>query len=477
MIIDNASERAVLAGICQYGSDIFCDIDFIESQYFVNETNQILFKCLKEIIDNNEKIEYMSILSTAEKLGVFGLLSKNSEIQFIRSLFNLLIEKENIPKYAAKLAKLKIARDLSNQLKICDTKVSEVKGTESLDEIISIVETPINDILSSIYKNVENDPQSIDKELEERIEFLENNPIEFLGIPTGFSIFDKANGGGIRRKTVALIGAPTGVGKSVISTNVAIHVAQLGIPVLYLDTEMDLESQQYRILANLSSVKINTIAQGKFGQKPDEKYRIQQAIRQIKGMSIKHIPVAGMPFENILRIIKRWIVQTVGHDENGRINDCLVLYDYFKLMTSVGLSAALQEYQALGFQITQLSDFCIVNDVPCLAFVQLNRENAIAQSHRLEWLASTVAKFEPKGPEELAEDGPGAGNRKMTLIKARHGEGLDVGDYINLQMNGAYAQLEELHTRNMLKSGLTKNEKTFEQNKPREDLFNKSETE
>lgn len=475
-LIDNAAERAVLAGICQYELETLVDIDFITSEHFANETNQIIFSCLKDILDNNQKIEYMSILSTAEKFGVFDILSKNSEITFISSLFRLPVEKTNVPIFAAKLAKLKLARDISRQLKECDSNINAINGNESISDIISMVENPLMDITMSAYKDVENDPVIISNSIDEYIQYLKDNPVDFLGIPTGMPIFDEATGGGIRRKTVVLIGARTGVGKSVIATNIGIHVSgKLGIPVLYLDTEMDRESQQNRMLANLSGIKINTIAKGKFASKLIEERSVMRAATEIKNMQLYHISVAGASFDSIISIVKRWIHKHVGTDENGKTNDCLIIYDYFKLMSSAGLSAAMAEYQALGFQITQLSDFCITHDVPCLAFVQLNRENDVAQSDRLSWLASTVAKFEPKSAEELADDGFDNGNRKIVILKARHGEGLEYGDYINAKMHGATAKIVELHTRNMLKSGTVNesNKEVFQtENESGEDLFN-----
>jgi hypothetical protein len=122
-------------------------------------------------------------------------------------------------------------------------------------------------------------------------------------------------------------------------------------------------------------------------------------------------------------------------------------------MSSAGLTAAMQEYQALGFQITKMNDFCIKYDLPCLSFVQLNREEEIAQSDRLQWLASTVAKFQMKSDEEVADDGDENGNRKLVIVKARHGSGLEYGNYINVKMNGAIAKLTEWYTRDELKNG------------------------
>tara|TARA_R100000482_G_C5041881_1_gene108736 strand:+ start:37 stop:399 length:363 start_codon:yes stop_codon:yes gene_type:complete len=91
--------------------------------------------------------------------------------------------------------------------------------------------------------------------------------------------------------------------------------------------------------------------------------------------------------------------------------------------------------------------------------VQLNRDgitkestDAVSGSDRLIWLCTSFTIFKAKSTEELAEDGPNAGNRKLVPIVSRHGAGMDDGDYINMQMQGAHAKLIELQTRNELKN-------------------------
>ena len=68
------------------------------------------------------------------------------------------------------------------------------------------------------------------------------------------------------------------------------------------------------------------------------------------------------------------------------------------------------------------------------------------------WLCTSFSIFKIKSPEELAEDGPNAGNRKLVPIVSRHGAGLDDGNYINMVMDGSHAKLRELKTRNELKN-------------------------
>jgi replicative DNA helicase len=471
-------ERAVLAGICQFGLEVYVELDFLQPEYFSHELNQVIFTCLQDIINCNQNIEFSSLFATANKLGVYELINKTTELSFIRSLFNFPINKENIPKFAAKLTKLKLARDIKKALSVCDKSLAKITGDENIEDIIGMIENPIMEITSLAYKEQNNKTVLIGENINEYVDYLINNPTDYLGIPTGFPKFDEAIGGGLRRKSVTLIGARTGVGKSVISTNVADYVSgKYNIPCLYLDTEMDLGDQRNRMLAKISGIKINDIAKGSFASKYMEKNRVIKAAEYLEKIPYHYISIAGQPFDNILNIIKRWIHQYVGFDENGRTKDCLVIYDYFKLMSSAGLGAAMQEYQALGFQITKMNDFCIKYDIPCLSFVQLNREEEIAQSDRLQWLASTVAKFQVKSDEEMADDGYENGNRKIVIVKARHGSGLEYGNYINVKMNGAIAKLSEGHTRDEIKNGVATNafeDTDFEirEGEPGEDLFN-----
>ena len=74
--------------------------------------------------------------------------------------------------------------------------------------------------------------------------------------------------------------------------------------------------------------------------------------------------------------------------------------------------------------------------------------DAVSGSDRLIWLCTSFSIFKTKSPEELAEDGPRAGNRKLVPIVCRHGAGMDDGDYINMNMTGEFARLNELRTRN-----------------------------
>lgn len=457
-LIDVGSERAVLAGLIQHGIDGYVTVsELINNDSFGNVNNQIIFKCIKHVLDNNQSIDIPSLLSASSLLNFADTINTQQELKYIKSLFNFPVNKDNIFSFAIQLKKFEFARKIKHLTAKIHKEIDSVNGSESINDIVQILENPVTEFLRE--DDGGENPEKIGKDIEQYVDFLIDNKCDIIGIPTGFNIYDEAIGGGLRRKCVDLIAARPKVGKSVFADNVALSVASKNIPVLMLDTEMSKEDHLNRLLANISGVPINEISTGKFAEDQDKYEKVKEAISKISNIPYNYVSVAGKPFEQILNLVKRWIMQEVKVDDTGKTNDCLIIYDYLKLMSSDSITNNIQEYQALGFQITSLHNLCVKLDIPCLSFVQLNRDgitkestDAVSGSDRLIWLCTSFTIFKSKSPEELAEDGPNAGNRKLVPIVSRHGAGLDDGDYINMSMQGSYAKLTELKTRNQFKN-------------------------
>jgi replicative DNA helicase len=450
-----ASERAVLAGIVQHGIDCFVDVEIlIDEETFTLNHNKILFKCVVDALSKNESIGFPDILSSAKSLDLNEYVERPDVMKHINGVINTPIYLENVRSHAEKIRRLQFARNVQNQLRDIYRGLDEISGDESITEILSIAEAPIQEICMSYMREDDTTPKPLGESLADYIEHVQNNTSDSMGISTGFPVFDTAIGGGLRRKCVDLVAARPKVGKSCFADNVALHVAQnLGIPVLMLDTEMSKEDHWNRIVANVSDVSINEIATGRFADDPEKIDRVHKAVEEIKDIPYDYISIAGRPFEETLSIARRWILKNVGYDENGRLNDCLVIYDYLKLMTSESINNNLAEFQVLGFQITQLHNFCVEYDVACLSFVQLNRDgitkestDAVSGSDRLIWLCTSFSIFKNKTEEERAMDGIRNGDKKLIPIVSRHGPGMEDEGYICLGMQGEFARINELGT-------------------------------
>ena len=455
---DVGAERAVLAGLFSYGFESYVEIsDLLSYNSFAHQNNQLIYKCIEKVLNSDAEVDLPSILAASEQLNLSAVIKTKQELEYIKSLMDFPIKKENVVYFAAQIKKFELARKAKKITSKITEDLDSINGDESVDEIINIIENPITDFLRE--DDVGQKPEKLGDDIDEYLEFLIENKCDQIGLSSGFPRFDSVIGGGLRRKCVDLVSARPGVGKSVFADNVALHNARLGIPVLMLDTEMSKEDHLNRVVSNMSGVPIEEVSTGKFADDDEKLIKVKEAMEEIRDIPYTYVSVAGAPFETIMNTIKRWIIQDVGQDEYGRTNDCLVVYDYLKLMSSSSINNNMQEYQALGFQITNLHNLAVEFDFPCLSFVQLNRDgitkestDAVSGSDRLIWLCTSFSIFKLKSAEELAEDGPSSGNRKLVTLKARHGGGLLDGNYINMNMIGSHSQLIELRTRDEIRS-------------------------
>lgn len=465
MLTDPFSERAVLSGIINYGADAYLDCsDIIDVNTFTVDSNQYIFKCLQNIFsrDDAPKIDMPSIISAAKSVGCYEHLNQIDERKHLQSIVQLHVELDNVRKFAIKIRKLAVVRTIRQRLKTAINEFGDFTGDETVDEIISKIEAPVLDISNDLSDNSSGKVSNLSDNLDEYIQHVIDNQGRAVGISTGYKIYDKYLGGGLRRGTVNLFGARTGVGKSLFSDNIALHIAgKLGIPVLYIDTEMFDYDHYPRQLGMLSGTACSSIEDGSFADDEPTKRSVQNAVDYLKKVPISYVSTNNRTFAETLSIIRRWVIKDVGLDENGKAKDCLVIYDYFKPAASNDLAKNIQEFQLLGYMMDQLRTLAAQYSFPVFALVQLNRDGisrddtgVIAGSDRITHPAATFALYRAKEAKEIGEDGPQNGNRRLMVLKSRHGPTNNAFDYICMNMNEDNCKITEI----TLKSNIVRDE-------------------
>lgn len=461
-LVDVGSERAVLAGIFTYGSKAFVEVNELLTNHTLTvDSNTIIWKSLKHFFETSkdgDKPDIASIYASSKAIGHDGFFDNSEEKKYLRSLMNFPVNFESIRKLAIRLRKLEVGRSLWSELALAQQSINSMTGDESISRIISFAEGPILEFATKLGEETDDSQSHIGEGLDAFVQFLIDNPRDCVGLSTGLPTFDMCIGGGLRRGSVNIIGARPKIGKTTLGINIGLNVAGgLDVPVFYFDMEMDKEDFWVKMLANLSGVEINVIERGKFDS--EQLTRIQAAKETLKSTNFHYFNIAGQSFEETLAMARRVMLKKVGRNpETGKINDCLMIYDYFRLNNSENISNNIQEYQALGFQIIALKTFAKKLDIPILTFVQLNRDgidkedtDVASGSDRIIWLCNNFTIFKPKGEEENEEDmthGRALAHRKLVPIVARHGGGLGQGDYINIFFQGELGRLKEGKTRN-----------------------------
>jgi replicative DNA helicase len=466
MILSDApAERAVLAAICRYGSEAYHDVaDIVDEKSFTIESNSMIYACLKHVMDKDitKLIDLPTILSGAKEIGLHGFVSDKQEIQHLAAVMKFPVVLKNARQFAGKVRKLQIARMMHDQLEVTKGQYLEVKGDESISHILGIAEESIFDF-TGLLNDTEDSPKKVFGDIEGRLDELSESPLDQVGIPTGFDRYDFAIGGGLRRGTVNVIGARPKIGKTLFAENAGIYIAkELNIPVLNLDTEMMRQDHQDRGMAMLTEVPISEIETGQFSNSAYKDKKLRDMAKEVRDIPYYHKTIGGKPLEDQLSIMRRWISKEVGLNHQGKAKDCVIVYDYLKIMDAAEIKGDMKEYQALGFLMTSLHNFAIRYEVPILAFIQLNRDGITKEStdtasgsDRIVWLCSNFTIYKRKSDEEIAKDGPEHGNRKLVPLIARHGEGLEDKDYINMKMIGKYGQIIEGQTAFELETGVS----------------------
>lgn len=461
---DPSTERNINAVICQFGREVFEDIDdLVTPSTFTINHNQIVYKCIKHIYENSDrnediKIDNSLLLATAKTLGYKDFFTDPSEIKLIDRLFNMPVEPTNARKLAAYVRKLEIRRLIAKQLNLGLDDLLNVPNDTPIEELLAKIESRVLDFTSLINDDAKQ-VSEIGDGIDEYVQHVMDNPCEMMGISTGYPLYDKYVGG-LRRGAIQLIAARAKAGKSMLSINIGMHIAgKLGIDVLYLDSEMSKTDNYSRMLANLAEVDIDDIETGKFARNKIKKAKVLAAKEKLKQMPFHYCSIAGKPTEEILAIIRKWVNRTVGFDENGNSNNCVVIYDYLKIMDAGEISKNMQEFMLLGYLVSSLNNLLVKLKIPCLAFAQMNRDGvtsesitSVASSDRISWFCSSVSAFRQKSEEDLEECGEKYGSRKLIPLIARYGESIGVGNYINMHFNGKQARIKEGKTYFEIKS-------------------------
>ena len=165
-----AAERAVLAGLCQFGIDVYYEIGYVETSTFTDVGNQNIFRCLERIFKDSNEIDLSSILSAATELSLYEEIANENEMGYVRSLFNMPISKEGVSANAARIVKLKFADDAAILSERKKTDLGNVNGDESLVDLISMIEGPLLDFTAGVYKESDNTPQKISDNIDQYLQ-------------------------------------------------------------------------------------------------------------------------------------------------------------------------------------------------------------------------------------------------------------------------------------------------------------------
>jgi replicative DNA helicase len=219
------------------------------------------------------------------------------------------------------------------------------------------------------------------------------------------------------------------MGKSSFMLNEAMDKIQKGIATVYFDTEMNDRLFYIRMMANLTGIPQDKIKTGNLA--PEEEKIIDDTNIWLEKQPFVHIFIPNSTNEELYVICKML---------KYSMNLQFVIYDYFK--SSEADSSA--QYNDLGAKCDFMKNRIAGElDLAVLAGAQLNRNDEVADSDKLERYASVSAKWRKKTSEEIANDGKDCGNYAMNIKLNRLGEGMFDDEYIDFKFAGSVMRIEQ----------------------------------
>lgn len=447
MSLENVNAERFILSILLNKPDVYFEVsDVLSSADFTNSGNQAIFSLVEQLIkDGTKTIDVPLLLMEAEKRGLDRFLEQTLDGDLIEALIKLKPRADNVGKFISEVKQSTIKRALINTLDEAKDQVVEFSGPAV--ELRNLIEAKVLGTIQSLDSDKE-DMVSLSEDFENVINTYADNP-SGQGLDIGMPKWQK-DCGGIRNGTITGVFARSKAGKS---QHAMWALYQTGIinrlPVLYLDTELQAREQMMRLCGMMTKIPYEEIESGKWRGDAEKLKKIKEAFKIIKGAPIFYRNIAGMSVQHIIPTIRKFATRYLNKGESNKPTG-LVIYDYIKLMSSNDLAKA-QEYQLLGFLVSELHDLAVQLNFPLMAYGQLNRdalkldsELAAAGADRIVHLVDSFTIMRVKKPEEIDNDGRQRGNYVFKVCVARYGAGHESSnEWVNVHFDKSCGQFQE----------------------------------
>jgi len=245
-------EDTILKNLLYNDDFVRKSLPYLKNDYFLEHTDKILFE------EINKFIQKYNISPTKESLVIE--LNENSKLQ--EDQFKSLIERLNVYD-SNKNDKSEIQWLIDTTEQFCQDKaiynavlesISIIDGQKKTEKDKGAIPAILSDALAVCF-----DPHighDYLEDAEERYEFYHKTEQR---IPFDLEYFNKITSGGVPNKTLNIVMAGTGVGKSLFMCHMASSCLSQGINVLYITLEMAEEKIAERIDANLMNIALDDL--------------------------------------------------------------------------------------------------------------------------------------------------------------------------------------------------------------------------
>lgn len=363
-------EKQFLSAVIRTEGAVLADTPHITAADF-SETNRVVFNAIQSCLAGgafNRFILVQKLNGLNIKIG--GVIEPEIYVNAIADL-NGVSDRAAI-EISKQIKQVTIRRELDrtiDQMKLLVKNSKDMKASELVAAVTGAFNAKVNvfsgagenepvDLYASIRKFLD-----IDNSFSER---AITPPFKILTDLYGF--WDAGN--------TTVIASRMKIGKSSFWLSSAQQLAASDkndeIRILVFDTELTVEENQSRSLAQISGVKEFKIRQGWYKKNAEEKRRVEAAAAYLEPITnrVHHCFCGGMELEEMLSVARRWAKKYLTPGKRG-----LIVWDYIKMDSGSDWKSKNSLSLVIGEKINAIKNLTKELKVHCLCFAQTNREN------------------------------------------------------------------------------------------------------
>ena len=397
----------------------------LEPRDFLDQTNQILYWAIREIVlSGNDIIDDFSITTKLSSNKAVEAKIQKVNINSIKDILEL-------SKYATQNSVeaykdlVKDVREYStrrnlfiNAQKITSACLSEKNTSDDLHKLLN--QTMDSYDLSIMHGR---EIKTFSKKLAELWQRLKDRHSGKI-IVRPFPIQELNEYTQLEDGEMVLIGGYTKVGKSMFLLACVVDLLKRGETVLLIDSELSDDLFFMRLLSHLTEIKFKKIKNGTLT--PEEDLKIEEAKDWLSTVKLYH---------EFLPILDKNEIASVFRRVNNETKVGVLVIDYFKA------DYETKDAFITATNLTGLANYCKneiagVYKIPVLGAVQTSKSGSVSFSKSVVTVVSTLCWLDFKTNNEILADGKDSGNAKLCVQFNRNGSQMQDDEYIDLQFDG-----------------------------------------
>lgn len=369
--------------------------------------HRYLFKILRQA----QYVDVESISTMAKNLNLGEIIT----VEWL----NYLVNKVGNVEFSLKDVEDKLIR--RKTIDIVDR--TRISANDMTQDITLALDRTTNEMYGAVHKRMDEQIFDAKQQVSSAMKLIHermHNPNQIIGYEfgDGFKKLSLATLG-LQTKTINVVAANQGVGKTTICQNWAMYQAVTqGIPTLWFTLEMDKDRMTFRNLSIISGVPCTAIMTGNLTL--EEKSKVDDAAIALENAPF-HLSERGHDMTEALSIARRYV---------NKFAIKIVYVDYAQLQ-HVSDRKTDQRYRELGWISKGWKEFAKDMDVCVVLISQLSKEALHAEiaeaehgagSYEIAQDADTYITLKEKSEDEINQRGIDHGNITMNLSKNRMGQ-------------------------------------------------------